>query len=313
MLSKTAGSLFWMCRYLERSENTARLLEVGLHIALTCTTSTEDEWASIIITTGLKDQYEAMYESYEAEQVIDFLLREKTNQSSVISIVEAARNNARLARTALTREVWEAINESWFILKKILGNPIPSRDLPEVLNTIRRQTALVRGAMHGTMLRNEVFDFSFLGTFIERADNTARILDVKYYVLLPSFTFVGSSLDNIQWDSVLRSVSAQRAYSWLYQGEIKPMGIAEFIILDRRLPRSLAFCTSNIVQQLNYLAEDYKTTHPCHNMAVAINNDLKDQSINSIFDFGLHEFIREFIQKTTKLTAQIEEDFYFNG
>jgi len=231
----------------------------------------------------------------------------------VWSVIEGARNNARLVRTALTREVWEATNECWITLKDLLAHPISERDLPEVLGTIRQQSALVRGALHGTMLRNDIFDFARLGTYLERADNTARILDVKYYVLLPSASFVGSSLDNVQWESILRSVSAQRAFRWLNPGEINPMGIADFIILDRRLPRSLSFCYAKIVDNLSYLEADYGLRLDCHEMAAPILQRLKESSIASIFDEGLHEFITAFIRDNMALGAQIEQDYRFIG
>ncbi|MBO0334611.1 alpha-E domain-containing protein [Sneathiella sp. CAU 1612] len=313
MLGKTAGGLFWMFRFLERSENTARMLDAGFRIALTRSTAAENEWASVVAAAGVTDAYTAKYDQYIARNVIDFLLRDTSNSSSVWSVIEGARNNARLVRTALTREVWEATNECWITLKDLLAHPISERDLPEVLGTIRQQSALVRGALHGTMLRNDIFDFARLGTYLERADNTARILDVKYYVLLPSASFVGSSLDNVQWESILRSVSAQRAFRWLNPGEINPMGIADFIILDRRLPRSLSFCYAKIVDNLSYLEADYGLRLDCHEMAAPILQRLKESSIASIFDEGLHEFITAFIRDNMALGAQIEQDYRFIG
>ena len=228
MLGKTAGGLYWMFRYLERSENTARLLEAGFRIALTRSHAAEDEWKSVVTTAGALDAYEQKYQRFEAANVINFLLRDADNPSSVVSVIEAARSNARMVRTALTREVWEATNECWMTLKALLARPVRERDLPAVLGTIRQQSALVRGALHGTMLRNDIFDFARIGTFLERADNTARILDVKYYVLLPSISSVGSSLDNVQWETILRSVSSQRAFRWIYGAEVRPKNIADF-------------------------------------------------------------------------------------
>ncbi|MAL80194.1 MAG: hypothetical protein CMN55_13980 [Sneathiella sp.] len=313
MLGKTAGGLFWMFRYLERSENTARLLDAGFRIALTRSSAAENEWASVVATAGVSRNYLEKYDQYVARNVIDFLLRDRTNPSSVWSVIEAARNNARMVRTALTREVWEATNECYMTLRDLLSHPVSERDLPDVLGSIRQQSALVRGALHGTMLRNDIFDFARLGTFLERADNTARILDVKYYVLLPSASFVGSSLDNVQWESILRSVSAQRAFRWLNPGEVNPMSIAEFLILDRRLPRSLVFCYSKIVDNLGYLEEDYGLRLDCHDKAMPILKRLKDASITTIFDHGLHEFITTFIRDNIDLGAQIEQDYRFSG
>ena len=313
MLGKTAGGLYWMFRYLERSENTARLLDAGFRIALTRSTSAQDEWESVVKTAGSKPGYEAIHGRYDALRVIDFLLRDKSNPSSVLSAVEGARNNARLVRTALTREVWESTNECWMTLSTALAKEIGERDLPKVLDTIRQQSALVRGAMQGTMLRNDIYDFARLGTYLERADNTARILDVKYYVLLPSVSFVGSSLDNVQWETILRSVAGQRAYRWLYPSKIDPVTIADFLILDRRMPRSLGFCYSQIADNLGHLETDYNSRLSCHELAQETFDILKTKPIKLIFEEGLHEFIGDFIIKNTSLGTQIENDYQFVG
>lgn len=313
MLGKTAGGLFWMFRNLERSENTARLLDAGFRMALTRSAAAEGEWASVVSAAGSQQLYAKQYDQYDASKVIDFLLRDRDNPSSVISVVENARNNARLVRTALTREVWEATNECWITLKDLLTRPVGDRELPDVLDVVRQQSSLVRGALHGTMLRNDIYYFARLGTFLERADNTARILDVKYYVLLPSASFVGSSLDNVQWESILRSVSAQRAYRWLNPDTINPASIADFLIRDKRLPRSLAFCYGKIVQNLADLEEDYDLRTPCHDQATAIYRRLRDNPIEAIFETGLHEFIVEFIRGNAALGNQIEQDYRFYG
>ena len=313
MLGKTAGGLFWMFRYMERSENTARLVDAGFHIALTRSVAADDEWVSVLTTAGVKEAFLARHEQISAGAVIDFLLRDRSNSSSVMSVVDAARSNARMVRTALTREVWEATNECWITLKDALARPVRERELPAVLNLIRQQSALVRGALHGTMLRNDIFNFARLGTFFERADNTARILDVKYYVLLPSISYIGSSLDNVQWETILRSVSAQRAYRWLNDGDANPRSIADFLILDQRLPRSLAFCYSKIIANLSYLAEDYGMRTPCHDMAEALYARLKNRTIDSVFEIGLHEFIERFLSDNNDLGLQIEKDYGFYG
>ncbi|MGI9373983.1 MAG: alpha-E domain-containing protein [Hyphomicrobiales bacterium] len=311
MLGKTAGGLYWMFRYLERSENTARLLEAGFRIALTRSHAAEDEWKSVVTTAGALHAYEEKYQQFEASNVINFLLRDGDNPSSVVSVIEAARSNARMVRTALTREVWEATNECWMTLKALLAEPVRERDLPAVLGTIRQQSALVRGALHGTMLRNDIYDFARIGTFLERSDNTARILDVKYYVLLPSISSVGSSLDNVQWETILRSVSSQRAFRWIYGAEVRPKNIADFLILDQRMPRSLTFCCSKLVANLNYLADDYGTSQKSRDMAVTLHENVKQHTIDSIIDEGLHEFIEEFILDNNALGAQIEIDYRF--
>ena len=313
MLGKTAGGLYWMFRYLERAENTARMLDAGFRIALTRPSSENDEWSSVIATAGVADGYIERHKDYDSLKVIDYLLRDSNNPSSVMAVTEAARNNAKMVRTALTREVWEATNEGWMGIRDALARPVRHRNLTEVLGTIRQHAALVRAALHGTMLRNDIYDFARIGTFLERADNTARILDVKYYVLLPSISHVGSALDNIQWDMILRSVSAQRSYRWLNGGDINPRGISEFLILDGRMPRSLAFCYTKLVDNLGYLEEDYGFRHDCNDKAIRLWSKLLDKSIDEILEYGLHEFITAFLSQNNDVAQQIEKDFRFYG
>jgi len=314
MLGKTAGGLFWTFRYLERSENLARLLDAGFRIALTRATNASDDWASIVTTSGMRSAFDRDHDSYDSASVINFLLRDKQNPSSVLNLMDSARGNARMVRTALTREVWEAVNESWMTIRELLRHQVRERDLPTVLGEIRRQSALVRGALHGTMLRNDVFDFARLGTFLERADNTARILDVKYYVLLPSTASVGGSLDNVQWETILRSVSAHRSFNWLNGGEdVSAPAIADFLILDRRLPRSLAFCYGQITQFLDYLERQYGERLPSHEIAHTTADKLDAGSIDEIFGAGLHQFLESFVRDNAALGTQIETDYRFYG
>jgi len=313
MLGKTAGGLYWMFRYLERAENIARLIEAGFRIALTRSSDAASEWQSVVVTSGVTESYLARYQGYEAAQVIDFLLRDKTNPSSVVSIISNARDNARLVRTALTTEVWEAVNETWMTLNNRLATPVSEAELPGVLNMIRQQSALVRGAKHGTMLRNDIYNFARIGTFIERADNTARIINVKYYTLLPSISFVGSSLDNVQWETILRSVSAHRSFRWLGENEMTAVAIANFLLLDRRLPRSLAYCITRLDDNLNDLASAYDMRRPCNDLADKLDKRLTDYDIEAIFEEGLHEFVSSFIKDNNALGNQIEADFRFTA
>jgi uncharacterized alpha-E superfamily protein len=313
MLGKTAGGLYWMFRFLERSENTARLIEAGFRIALTRSKDTSSDWKSVVITAGVRKGYDRKYDSYTAAHVVDYLLSDRSNPSSVMTAIENARSNARMVRTALTTEVWEAVNESWMAMKDALKKPVRDTDLPALLGEIRRHSALVRGALHGTMLRNDIYDFAQIGTALERADNTARIIDVKYYTLLPSASFVGSPLDNVQWETILRSVSAHRSYRWLNEGEMSSSGVAEFVTLDTRFPRSLYFATRMIEENLRYLAKDYGMRMPSHDMVDAQVAKLRNHTIASIFDGGLHEFIGAFIRDNNAIGSQIELDYRFNG
>jgi len=296
---------------MERCENTARLTEAGFYIALTRSKSAEDEWQSIIKAAGVQTHYETLHHDYDGATVINYLLRERDNPSSVRSMIDLARSNARTARTALTREVWEAVNEAWLNICGALKNPVTPKNLPEILGLVKRQAALVEGALQSTMLRNDIFDFARLGTFIERADNTARILDVKYHVLLPSVSLVGGSLDNVQWETILRAVSANRSYRWVNKGVVSPKGIANFLLLDFSMPRSLAFCQAEIVHYLNHLGRVYDVQDQSLNMALDLLKSLQKYTIDQVMDQGLHEFINRFLTENRALAAQIETDYGF--
>jgi uncharacterized alpha-E superfamily protein len=311
MLGKTAGGLYWMFRYLERTENLARLVEAGERIVLTRPDASDGDWASILATAGVRAAYEAHHDEITGETVIDWLLRSPDNSSSVMSCVEAARMNARTVRTALTREVWEAVNECWMTQRRTLARRVPTRDLPQALATIRARSAFVRGALHGTMLRDEMYDFARLGTFIERADATARLLDVKYYVLLPSIAGVGSRLDNAQWDMILRAVSAESPFRHAHGQDRGPAQIAQFLILDPRMPRSLAFCYKKIGDNLEYLHRDHGLRKPCHDIADETCGRLERLDIEAIFEEGLHHFLQTFLERNAALGHQIEQDYRF--
>ncbi|KGF70957.1 A alpha-helical domain with a conserved ER moti [Hoeflea sp. BAL378] len=311
MLGRTANGLFWMFRYIERAENTARLIDAGLRMSLTRMHGHEEEWESVLRSSGVFNAYSAANPQVTGPDAINYLLRDKSNPSSVLSAIEAARNNGRMVRTALTREAWEATNECYLDIKAKLARKISGDEMPEIINTIKQRTGLIRGAFHGTMLRNEIYNFSRIGTFIERADNTSRILDVKYYVLLPAVSYVGSSLDNVQWESILRSVSAHRSYGWVYDDDYKPANIADFLILNGRMPRSLAYCYDKINANLTYLEREYGERTSCHEIAAATLGMLREREIQSIMDFGLHEFLQDFISHNSRVAAEIAEVYRF--
>lgn len=313
MLGRTAGGLYWLFRYLERAENTARLIEVGERIALTRSRRGDDEWASILATTGCTEGFESVHDELTGANVIDYMLRDRTNPSSVLSTIKAARDDGRMVRTALTREVWEAVNACYLSLTEALARKLALRDVPDVLQLIRDRTAFVRGTMAGTMLRDEVYDFARIGTFLERADYTARLLDVKYYVLLPTAGMVGSDLDNVQWDTILRSLSAESSYRAIHGHEISPREIARFLVFDRRLPRSLAFCYAKLRANLGYLCETYGARSRSMEMVETLNDELGRWTIDKVFARGLHETTQELLGIHARLGRQIETDYRFTG
>lgn len=312
LLGRVANGLFWVYRYLERAENTARLLAAGHRMTLTRGPDVaSEEWRSVLTTLGLLRPYDEHYESYTGSHVCDFVLRSKNNPESVLSMFERARNNARACRSAITAEVWEAINEGWMTLRDLLARPVRDSNLNMALAAIRRESSLARGATHGSMLRNEAYSFARAGTFLERADNTARILDVKYYLLLPSLSYVGTALDTGQWDNVLRSLSAERAYRWLNAGRMDARSIADFLILDERFPRSLVFCYAAMRENLTALARLHGSEWSAHERMREADLKLTGKSVEDIFEQGLHQFLLEFIAGNASIATAIAEDYRF--
>lgn len=311
MLGKTANGLFWMFRYLERAENATRLIETGQRIALTRSGATDEDWRSILQSAAQEYGYLQEHDEVRGDLAVDWMLRAKSNPSSVMSAIAAARQNGRMVRTALTNDVWEALNEVYMQSKEVLRRRVSERDLPSCLLEVRRGTALVRGATHGTMLRNDIYDFCRIGTFLERADNTARILDVKYYVLLPSVRSVGSSIDNVHWETILRSVSALGGFRMTYGHNFDPRDIAYFLILDPRMPRSLAFCLGKIRDNLGYLAKQYGVRAACCDLAEEIAEGHLQKDVDTIFEIGLHEYVQDLLGQLSRLGNQIQTEYRF--
>lgn len=314
MLGRTANSLFWVFRYLERAENTARLLEAALRMALTRDLVTaEAEWRSVIATLGLQQAFEAVHEGYDGLSVWNFVLRGPSNPGNVRAMFGAVRSNARMARINISSDVWEAINDNWMKLDQMLARPVGQMSVGEVLGAIRRAGTQVHGAFDGSMLRDEGYHFSRAGTFIERADSTARILDMKYFLLLPSLSYVGSSLDTGQWEQVLRSVAGARVYSWLNAGQIEARGIVEFLVLDDRFPRSLAFCRNALRDNLAALSRMHGVEGRCNALMRDADTRISDLTVDQIFDQGLHEFLIDFLARNAAIARAISQDYRFQA
>ncbi|PZO67495.1 MAG: hypothetical protein DI498_03025 [Paracoccus denitrificans] len=314
LLGRTANGLFWMARYIERAEAMARLVDAGLHMALTRGPGDAD-WRSVLASAGVSAGFNARHgagtDQPEPEVVIDYLLRDPENPSSILACMAAGRSNARMVRTALTRDLWEAVNDSWRQIKSSLEQPLDQAELPAILSRVKRATAQIRGMIENTTLRTDGYDFFMLGLHLERADTTARILDVKYYHLLPSASWVGSPLDQIQWDSILRSVSAHKAYKWLYDNDVSASGVADFMILNESMPRSLAYCHAQIALALSNLARNYGTRKPCHTTSDWLRRMLDARVIEEIFEEGLHEFLTSFLAENARLAAGVAADYQF--
>jgi uncharacterized alpha-E superfamily protein len=314
MLSRTADNLFWLSRYVERAENMARLMEMGYRMALmpAVVDGNRSEWESVLSASGCAAGYDPDA-PLRQEEVANFLIFNRDNSSSIINCFEYARANARAMRTAITAEMWEALNNALMELRRPSMHNLAKNELPEFIDWVKKQGALFRGATDSTILRNDGYDFIRLGTFIERADNTARLLDVKYYVLLPETSMVGDGVDNYQWTTVLRAASSLRAFHWVYRDDYSPHRIAHFLILNPFSPRSLAHCAEQITQHLERLARHYGQRHSVHRQAVEMYSLLTQSDMDEIFSGGLHEFLTDFQGRNRLLSLAIADAYYFGG
>jgi len=312
MLSRTAENLFWLARYVERAEYLARTIEATLRAtALPATyVGKTNEWESALLTAGVGDGFYEHHAEADERSVVDYLAFSTDNPSSIRNCIEAARLNSRSVRTALTSEMWDTINSAWIELQQTWHSGVRSReDLAKFLRFVQETSLRFDGSAYRTMLRNDAYWFSRLGLHLERADNTARILDVKYHMLLPEQEHVGGPLDYYQWTSILRSVSALTAYHWVYRETIKPWLIADLLILNDTLPRSLSSCYGNLVRNLDQIGVAYSRQGPAQRHARGIRNRLENSDIDHIFQHGLHEFIQEFIADNNRLGDIITKQY----
>jgi uncharacterized alpha-E superfamily protein len=313
VLSRTAGNLYWVGRYIERADFLSRLIEATLRLASLPSSygGMTNAWESALEAAWMADAFAEHGGTVDEARVAEFLTVDPANPSSVRRCLEAARANARAVRTALTLEGWEAINGAWLDVQKY-GICLESREkLVTLLETVKASMLAFDGAAHRTMLRGDAYWFIMLGSAVERADNTARLLDVKYHLLLPRGEKVGGSLDYFQWTTILRTVSALTAYRWVYRDSVKPWLVADLLILNRQIPRSLASCYDEILRRLDQLSTSSARRGAAHRLAAAGYAALDQTSIDEIYSHGLHEFLRGFIADNNRLGAAIAEQYLF--
>ncbi len=311
MLSRTADNLYWLARYVERAEYLARIIEVTHRLTTLplAYVGTTNEWETALATAGCVDAFSAHHAEANEETVTEFLCFSSANPSSIQNCFEMARTNARAVRTALTMEMWDAINGSWLELKRWGNGPASREESMRFLRWVQEASLRFDGRAYRTMLRNDAYWFSRLGLYQERADNTARILDVKFHLLLPANEPVGGPIDYYQWAAILRSVSALTAYRWVYKESVKPWLIADLMILRDEMPRSLASCYDNLVRNLDHIAQAYGRQGPAQRQARAMRTRLKNHRMDDIFQQGLHEFIGEFIAANNQLSSTITQQY----
>ncbi|MEC9431322.1 MAG: alpha-E domain-containing protein [Pseudomonadota bacterium] len=311
MLSRTAENLFWMARYIERAESTARLMEMGQRMAMLPGAGERDEWRSVVTSCGSAHHFDDGERITEVAAARSLVL-DPENPSSIRACLAAARANGKAVRTALTREMWEGLNDGWRKLEAVDDNAQSlRRELPELLDWTKRRANLFRGAAETSMLRNDGWDFMRIGGFIERADMILRLLDVKYFVLLPETDVVGGGRDHHQWTSVLHATSATRAFHHVYKGDYAPWQITDFLLLNRAFPRSLSHCYRQTLGHLEHIERRYGARHPCHDTARAMVERLEGAGMGELFKQGLHEFVSDALGVTARLSREIKEAYHF--
>jgi uncharacterized alpha-E superfamily protein len=314
MLSRTADHLFWMSRYTERAENTARMLDVNYQTSLLPQTATVAQagWQGLLSISELKPAYAAKYgDSINPRDVMDFMVRDEKNASSIISCLKNARENARAVRGTLTTEVWETQNQTYLEVFRMLRNGDFERDPGQFFEWVKFRSHLSRGVTVGTMLQDEAFHFLRLGTFLERADNTARLVDVKFHSFQGDFLGVPNEEDQeydfYHWSAILRSVSGFEVYRKVYRDVIKPERVAELLILRADMPRSLLGCLNEVMHTLAMVTSD--ASSETQRRAGKLRADLQFARIDEILATGLHAFLTQFLDRVNELGAHISREF----
>lgn len=310
MLSRTASSLYWLGRYVERAEFTARLIEATIRLdALSPRPAGQGAWESALVVASADAGFAETGEGLTPANVSRYLTLSRDNPSSIRSCLDKARSNARAVRTALSREAWEAINRAWLGLRDRSSTGGAQATLA-LVDSIRAEARGFEGALH-RMLRNESMWFIALGAAVERADNTARLIDVKYHILLPEGEQVGGVIDRDQWTTILHTVSAVTAYRWLYRDGLRPVQVAELLILRRELPRSLAASTDEVVSLLNSIGKRTGLQGEADRMARQRQTAINMETIGRIIAGGLHEYLTDVIERNEQLHDAIGRQFRF--
>jgi uncharacterized alpha-E superfamily protein len=313
MLSRTADHLFWMSRYTERAENTARMLDVNYQTSLLPQSQAVAQmgWQGLLSISELLYSYKERHGEIQAREVMDFMVKDESNPSSIMSCLSAARENARAVRGALTTEVWETQNTTWLEVKRIIKSGDFEKDPSQFFEWVKFRSHLSRGVTVGTMLMDESLHFMRLGTFLERSDNTARLVDVKFHAVQSDFFGAASEKDQeydfYHWSAILRSVSAFEIYRKVYRDVIKPERVAELLILKSDMPRSLHASLNEVVNNLALVASnpDSETLR----RAGKLRSELQYGRIDEILATGLHAYLTQFLDRVNDLGAHISREF----
>lgn len=307
MLSRTADHLFWMSRYVERAENIARLLDVTWQMSLVPQSleAANQNWNAIIALNSLEEAYAKKYAEVNAENVLRFMVSDHDNYASIHSCLRLARENGHAVRGTITSEMWETLNSTWLEAREKSFEQISNAGIGEFFEWVKMRSSLTRGVTIGTLLQDKAYHFIRLGTLLERADNTARILDVKYHVLRPQGD--EGATDFYQWGALLRSVSAFEVYRKVYRDVITPERVAELLILRNDMPRSLHFCMNGVIKNLDLIANSQ--SDETQRQAGLLHAQLHYGRIEDILAHGLHQWLTDFMDRIYLLGDGISKDF----
>jgi uncharacterized alpha-E superfamily protein len=313
MLSRTADHLFWMSRYTERAENTARMLDVHYQMSLLPQSSAvvQQGWEGVLLISELMPDFKARHSEVNVKNVLHFMVRDETNPSSIISCINQARENTRAVRGSITTELWETTNQTWIEAKRKLKAGEFEADPSQFFDWVKYRSHLSRGVTVGTMLADEALHFIRLGTFLERADNTARLLDVKFHAVESDFYGAASAkdqeLDFYHWSAILRSVSGFEIYRKVYRNVITPERVAELLILRADMPRSLHASLNAMVENLQLVANDQ--SFETQRTAGKLRAELQFGRIDEILATGLHAYLTQFLDRINNIGGRISQDF----
>ena len=307
MLSRTADHLFWMSRYIERAENLARLLDVTWQMSMVPQSeeSVNQSWMGIIALNSLEEIYAAKYSTVNGDNVLKFMVSDPDNLSSIYSCLRLARENAHAVRGTLTTEMWETLNATWLEAKDRSFEQIQAAGISDYFEWVKMRSSLSRGTTLGTLLQDEAYNFIRLGTLLERADNTARILDVKYHVLRPQDD--EGATDFYEWGALLRSVSAFEVYRKVYRDVITPDRVAELLILNKDMPRSLHFCMNGVIKILDLVANGH--SGETARQAGLLHAQLHYGRLEDILQQSLHDWLTDFMDRIYMIGNGISKDF----
>jgi len=310
MLSRVANSIYWLCRYIERAENVARFIDVNLNLLLDTTDEYAQQWDPLVITTGDHKLFLKLYHTTTKENVIKFLTYDENNPNSILSTLKIARENARTIREVISSEMWEQVNKYYLFVKDSSINH-SLEDLYHFYSKVKMESHLFTGITDTTMSHGEGWHFGRMGRLIERADKSSRILDVKYFILLPKLEDVGTPLDNIQWGALLKSASAFEMYKKKHR-RIIPDNVAEFLILDKEFPRSMRYCVNNALESLYAITGTQEDTfsNKAEQSLGRLSSELDYTQIEEIKSRGLHEFLDDFQTDLNIIDDNIHQTFF---